>query len=287
MIANPENTEFARSHRIAESLQRVLLRSPPSEALPGISLEAFYEAALEESTVGGDSFDAFALSGGRVALVVADASGKGLAAAERVAEIRFAIRAFLYEHRDPRHALSRLNEFVYEVQRLGSRDEGAFATLTLVVLNCATGEAVCLCAGGEPPLALRTDGFVEVLETSGPALGIFAEQRYDAKTVFLEEGDTVLLATDGLTEARRFLRQGSLGYRSGPFLGLEGLKRLAIAAHYVQARSIHPPDPSASLRHLGRSVFEGARNFAGGTFHDDVCLLIARRDAKKSLPLNV
>jgi len=237
--------------------------------------------------VGGDSFDAYALSGSRVALVVADASGKGLAAAERVAEIRFAIRAFLHEHRDPKHALSRLNDFVCEVQRLGLRDDGAFATLTLVILDCTTGKAVCLCAGGEPPMALRKDGFVEVIEISGPALGLFADQRYDAATVFLEEGDTILLATDGLTEARRFLHEGSLGSRSGPFLGLEGLASLAIEAHHTQARSIHPPAVAASLRHLGRSVFEGARNFAGGTFHDDVCLLVARRDVKQSRSMSV
>jgi serine phosphatase RsbU (regulator of sigma subunit) len=246
---------YEREHRIAESLQRVLLRASPGETLPGVSVVAFHEAVMDEATVGGDSFDAFALDGDRVALVVADASGKGLAAAERVAEIRFALRAFLREHRDPSRALACLNDFVCDAQRLGRRDDSAFATLTLAVFSAGSGVTTCLCAGGEPPLVLRMDGMVEAVPVRDPALGLFPGHGYGAATVSLGAGDIVLLATDGLTEARR----------AGAFLGLEGLARLAVQA---------PPGP---LSQICRSVFEGVRAFAGGAFHDDACLLMGRR----------
>ena len=257
-----------RDHRIAESLQRVLLRTSPSEKLPNVSLEAFYEAVLREATVGGDSFDAFALVDDRVALVVADASGKGLAAAERVVEIRFALRAFLREHPAPERALSCLNDFVCDAQRLGRRDDSTFATLTLVVLDGASGTMDCLCAGGEPPLVLRADGTVEVAQICGPALGLAPYQEYTAVPLCLGPDDTVLLATDGLTEARLLDIAAPSGSRIGPFLGLEGLARLT-----RQAKT-----PAATLSQIGRSIFEGTRRFAGGSFHDDSCLLLARRE---------
>jgi serine phosphatase RsbU (regulator of sigma subunit) len=263
---------YARDRRIAESLQRVLLRTHPQEALPGVTVESVYEAVLEEATVGGDSFDAFALNGDDVALVVADATGKGLGAAERVAEVRFALRAFLREHHAPELALARLNDFVCDAQRLGRRDAGTFVTLTLVVVNAASGAAACLCAGGEPPLILRSSGRVEAVQVCGPALGLFSEQGYAQTRIGLEEGDTVVLTTDGLTEARRLAESGPAGSRTGAFLGLDGLARLVAQAAKPEQ------EVRAPLGRIGRSVFEGARAYAGGAFHDDTCLLMGRRE---------
>jgi serine phosphatase RsbU (regulator of sigma subunit) len=258
----------SRDRRIADSLQRVLLRPHPEEAMSGLRVEAFHEAVMDEAAVGGDSCDAFALDGGRVALVVADASGKGLDAAERVAEIRFALRAFLREHANPGRALSCLNDFVCDAQRLGKRDDGTFATLTLAVFDGASEEAACFCAGGEPPLVLRACGRVEMVPVCGPALGLFPSQGYAAAMVSLDLGDALLLATDGLTEARDLTLGGPTGSPAGAFLGLEGLARLAAQAY----------DPVGKLPQIGRSIFEGARAFAGGRFHDDACLLIARKN---------
>jgi len=238
-----------RNCRIAESLQQVVMRTFPGETVPGIHLATYYKAALEEATVGGDTCDAFLLTGGRVALVVADASGKGLAAAERVAEIRFALRAFLREHSDPERALSCLNDFVYndfvyDTQRLGRRGDSTFATLTLVVLNEVSGKAVCFCAGGEPPRVLRADGSVEVVQICGAALGLLPGQRYAAATLRLERSDTVLLTTDGLTEARQV---NLIGSRVGPFFGIEGLIQLTLPARGC----------TASLCQIGRLIFDG------------------------------
>jgi serine phosphatase RsbU (regulator of sigma subunit) len=265
---SPPSHDYEREHRIAESLQRVLLRTSPHGTLPGLALEVFYEAALDEATVGGDSYDAFPLADGKAALIIADASGKGLGAAERVAEVRFALRAFLREHGDPCRALSCLNDFVCDAQRLGMRDDGTFTTLTLVVLDCATGETSCLCAGGEPPLVLRSGGLVETVPICGPALGLSPAQGYAAASLHLGVGDSVLLATDGITEARCRATGGPKGGRVDPLLGLTGLAHLAGEAQRA----------AAPLRETCRAIFEGARAFGGGTFHDDACLLIARRE---------
>ncbi len=263
----PGAHDWQRAHRIAQSLQHVLLRTQPREALPGLSLETFYDAALDEAIVGGDSFDAFLLDNAKVVLVVTDASGKGLAAAERIAEIRFALRAFLREHDDPERALSCLNDFVCDAQRLGWRDDTAFATLTLLIMDSTSGETSCLCAGGEPPLVLRASGEMEVVQICGSALGLAPRQGYTSALLFLSPGDCVLLATDGITEARRLAQSGPAGARTGPFLGLAGVAHLAAQAQ----------GPMVSLHQIGHSIFEGARRFAGGSFHDDACLLIGRR----------
>ncbi|BDI30453.1 hypothetical protein CCAX7_25040 [Capsulimonas corticalis] len=255
-----------RDRRIADCLQRVLLRTSLQELTPNLTLEAYYEAVMEEAAVGGDSFDAFPLDGGRVALMVGDASGKGLGAAERIAEVRFALRAFLREHVDPCRALACLNDFVCDAHRLGKREDSAFVTLTLVALNSLSGEMICLCAGGEPPLILRAGGAVEMAQVQGMALGFLRDQEYSYARLRLDPGDMVLLVTDGLTEARA--PQAGLRPRARTFLGVEGIARLARQAQ----------DPRAPLETIGQSIFDGARAFAGGAFHDDACLLLARRE---------
>ncbi len=101
---------YERERRIAETLQRSLLLQKPDLTFPGLETDALHEVALEEATVGGDFFDVFALSDDKVALVVGDASGKGLAAAARTVEVKYALRAFLREYPYPARTLARLNQ---------------------------------------------------------------------------------------------------------------------------------------------------------------------------------
>jgi serine phosphatase RsbU (regulator of sigma subunit) len=87
-------------------------------------------------------------------------------------------------------------------------------------------------------------------------LGIDPGATYTAVTGCLAHGETVLMATDGITEARRGLS----------FLGTGGLTAL-----------VEKAGPSVSLEQLSQAISGGARDFAGGTLRDDVCLLLARR----------
>jgi serine phosphatase RsbU (regulator of sigma subunit) len=120
-----------------------------------------------------DFFDAFALEGGKVALLIGDVTGKGLAAATFTAEVKFALRAFLREHGvTPVLALSRLNRHVWDGQRLDSKGSGVFVCVALAVLDAGTGEAAFAVAGAEPPLVLRVGtGTVKEVSARGMMLG--------------------------------------------------------------------------------------------------------------------
>jgi serine phosphatase RsbU (regulator of sigma subunit) len=149
----------------------------------------------------------------------------------------------------------RLNDYLCHSKRLDADDEEGFVCLSLVLLDTETGEATFVVAGAEPPLLLRADGSLECVEVPGLPLGIFPNHDYAAKTLHLEAGDTIVLVTDGLTEARR----------GNEFLEFEGLAQLAKEA--LKRGSI----PGAA-----EEVLAGAKAFANGKLHDDACLLLAR-----------
>ncbi len=251
---------YAHEQRISATFQRALLPQIPSHAFPGLELTTRYEAASEEALVGGDFFDAFRLDSDQVALVVGDVSGKGLAAAARTAEIKYALRAYLRETPEPGAALANLSAFLYDNQRLGDETDenggSVFVTLAVVVVHSGTGEARAAAAGAEPPLLLSASGQAAAIPALGPLPGMTRNTSYDSCAFTLGVGDTLVLVTDGITEAR-----------NGPdFLDYDGLIRLAQGA------------ASVPLSELGEAILSGARAFAQGSLHDDVCLLLARRE---------
>ena len=246
-----------RERHVAETLQQTILEEIPEDRFPGLSVASRYLAAWQEAQIGGDFYDAFALDGGKVVFVVGDASGKGLNAAIRTAEVKFALRAILHQEPAPALALAMLNDFVCAAQRLQERAEDTFVVLTVVVLEAATGEVCVATAGAEPPLVLRANKTAEEVRTTGVPVGFLADQQYTPRQLRLGVGDMLLLATDGITEAR----QGK------DFLGYEGMVGLA-----QQAMS-----GTDSVGTVAQAVLDGAQEFAGGTLHDDACLLMVRR----------
>lgn len=255
--------QYEREHRIAQTLQNVLLFKPSPEALPGLVIDACYEPAWNDAEIGGDFLDVLPVEGGRVALVVGDLSGKGLAAAARTAEVRFALRAFLGETWHPAQALVRLNRFLGDAQRAEGQPREGFAAVSLVVLDPASGEAVLAVAGMDSPLVLRRHGRVEEVEARGLPLGVDPEAAYEALTVRIAPGEGILLVSDGITEARRPLPERR---RGGDFLDVAGLKDLAEQA------MIH-----AGACQIAQAVLDGAKAFAGGKLKDDACVLVACR----------
>ncbi|BDI31107.1 hypothetical protein CCAX7_31580 [Capsulimonas corticalis] len=245
-----------REHRIAATLQQSLLMSVPENAFEGIDVKTFYEPASAEALVGGDFYDVFALGRGEIALVVGDVIGKGLRAAAHTAEIKYALRAFLREYPQPAIALDRLNNYLCESHRLERPDDmDMLVVLSLVVLDTATGAASFSVAGTEPPLIIRADGTTEQVETNGVPLGIRLKESFSATGGQLRPGDVLLMATDGVTEARN----------GRDFLEYEGMVALATEALPLEKLSL-----------IGGAIVDGARAFAGGKFQDDVCLLLAR-----------
>jgi PAS domain S-box-containing protein len=242
-------------HRIAESLQRSLLLKPTRNQFPGLEVEPNYKAALDEAQLGGDFFDAFALSDGKVALVIGDVSGKGLVAATRTAEIKFTLRAYLREDANPVRALSRLNVFLCGAQELDTRPVLNFVCLMLAVLDPAAKKAVFTGAGMEPPLIMRANGETEELPLTGVPLSIDPNAQYTAIESRFSSRDIILMVTDGITEARR--DRALFGYKR--LVGL--MKQLY---------------PLESLEQIAQIIFEHVRTYAGGRLQDDACLLLTR-----------
>ena len=254
---------YEREKKIAEALQQSIVFAPPEDLFPSLSIETFYKAAWDEATVGGDYLDVFALEKGKIALIVGDVSGKGLSAAARTAEAKYALRAFLRENPDPARAFHRLNALLCGSLHFNSLDAadlggaGSFICLSAVVLSPDTGEAVYALAGSEPPLIVRANGTSsETLTGNGLPIGVDPEALHENAHFKLAKGDSIVIVTDGITEART-------GYN---FFGYDGFQKTAETAA-----------TNGSLREVGKSILEAARAFAGGKLQDDACILLASR----------
>jgi len=249
--------DLQRQNRIAETLQEALLLTPAADHFEGLLVSSEYEAALEEAEIGGDLVDVFGLSDGRVALVVGDVSGKGLEAAQRTAQIKYALRAFLREDPEPGRALTRLNHFLWEAGLGDPEASISFTVAAVAVLTPESGEASVAVAGAEPPCIVRTSKgrHVEVMDTalSGLPLGIDPNEKYEGIEIYLHPGDRIALMTDGLIEAKG---------KDDRF----GVERLAS----VLKRE-------GSVRAVNRAALSAAKEFAGGELQDDACLVIAER----------
>lgn len=246
-------TLYDREHRIAETLQRSMLMMPPRDAFPQLMVDSLYAAASDEAQVGGDFSDAVEIEGGKVCLVVGDVAGKGLAAAARTAEIKYSLRTFLRESSEPSNAIQRLNDMFTASQ---ASDDDTIVSLALAVVDPVSGIIRYASAGAEPALIVRADGNVESSVNGGLLLGACPSADYQTSQIHLGRGDTLVMVTDGITEARK-----------GPdFLGTSGLTELA-----HQSRSL-------STIHMASAIMEGARAFAGGRLQDDACIILARRN---------
>jgi GAF domain-containing protein len=145
--------------------------------------------------VGGDFYDVMELPDQRLGLFIADVADKGMPAALFMALTRTLIHAAVIETPSPAEALRRVNELL-----LPDTKQGMFVTAVYAVLNQDTGELTYTNAGHNPPLVIRKDS-VEKLTRTGVALGAWSDSRFEEKTITLAPGDSLLLYTDGLTEA--------------------------------------------------------------------------------------
>lgn len=186
--------------RLATTLQRTLL-PPALPAVPDLETATHYHHA-SPFEVGGDFYDLFPLSDGRWGLFLGDVCGKGPDAAAVTSLTRYTLRSAAVYDPDPAAVLTNLNTVLNQEQDSALR---RFCTVTFGVLTTgADGCALTLAAGGHPPgLLLRADGTARYVEVPGGQLiGILPDARVTTTTVDLAPGDTFVLYTDGLTEAR-------------------------------------------------------------------------------------
>ncbi|WP_410567600.1 SpoIIE family protein phosphatase [Amycolatopsis sp. cmx-4-61] len=167
------------------------------QQLPG-GFAVRYQPATRPLQVGGDWYDLVDLDGGRIALVVGDCVGHGLAAATVMGQVRSACRALLLEHPTPAAALAALDRFA-------ARLPGATCTTAFcAVLTPETGELTYSSAGHPPPVLVHADRTTQLLEDGHSIpLGILADHTRPEARVVIPPRGTLLLYTDGLVERRR------------------------------------------------------------------------------------
>ena len=174
-------------------IQRSLLpqQLPP---IPGFELAADYQTSAR---AGGDSYDFFPLQGGEWGLFIADVSGHGTPAAVLMAVTHAIAHAQPGMHTPPVDLLRHLNDHLFRSYTRG----GTFVTAFYAVLDPRRRKLMYASAGHNPPRLLRGDRVLSLDENGSLPLGIFGGQSYEQATIQLENGDLLLLYTDGITEA--------------------------------------------------------------------------------------
>jgi len=186
---------YEREHHIASTLQRDLLphRLPD---VPGLTLAAHFHAGGDGTQVGGDWYDAIALPGGRLGLVVGDVAGRGVGAAARMGQLRSVARAYAMEGHPPAVVVQRMNLY----HRGLSPDD--LTTLVYAVVEPDLRRLRMANAGHPPPALLVPGQEPRLVEGSAAALGVSDMVHVEEQVVEVPPGAVLLLYTDGLVERR-------------------------------------------------------------------------------------
>jgi serine phosphatase RsbU (regulator of sigma subunit) len=217
--------ELALAREVQQSLLPVEIARRP-----GVEISTFFEPS---SAIGGDYFDVLHRPGGRLALVVGDVAGHGLAAGLRMAMVKAALDLMAGEERTAVEILARLQRLL---RRRGG--ERGFVTLAFAELDPADGRVSLTNAGHPPAYLVRRSGAVEELAAPGVPLGALAGPpgRLDAR---LEDGDALVLLSDGIIECRD-RGQEELGYeRVRASLALPGASAPALLDRLLAAMRSH------------------------------------------------
>ncbi|HEY5984649.1 MAG TPA: GAF domain-containing protein [Anaerolineales bacterium] len=199
--------------QLARQIQKTFIPSVLPERT-GWELAARWETARQ---VGGDFFDVIELSNGRLGLLVADVADKGMPAALFMALTRTVFRAAVSESDLPDQVLRKMNDLL-----MPDTGQGMFVTAVYAVLDPQDGLLTYANAGHNPPLWLRRDGTYEKLTRTTIALGILDGPAVTARTIQVMPGESVLMYTDGLTEA--FSAGGDFFGESGLLAALQGVQ---------------------------------------------------------------
>jgi sigma-B regulation protein RsbU (phosphoserine phosphatase) len=190
--------ESERKARVlAQTLQQTLIPPEPPD-IPGLEVFAAYRPAGKGDEVGGDFYDVFQIGTDDWVFAVGDVRGKGVEAAVVTALARYTIRAGAVRHDDPSQVLNLLNDVLLRHQ------SDRFCTAALVRLRRRKGSWVAsVSCGGHPlPLLVRPGLPPEAVGRPGVLLGEFEAPPLHDREVALEPGETLVLYTDGVTEAR-------------------------------------------------------------------------------------
>jgi serine phosphatase RsbU (regulator of sigma subunit) len=243
-----EVEKFQKELALAAQIQKDFLpkRNPPGENfdIAGTNIPC--------NQVGGDYYDFIPIDPCRLAVIVADVSGKGMSAALLMASLRAALIAEVGPQMKLENMVAKLNDFVYS-----SSASNRFITFFFCELDMRTGVLRYVNAGHNPPVVVAKDGSVARLEPTGFCLGMFPAVAYEVKQVALDKGELAALYTDGITDARN-KENGEFGEEN--LIGL--LKKNA-------------KKPAAEI--VGKVCDEVSAFAAGVEPFDDMTLIVLKR----------
>ncbi len=187
-----ERSKLEQEMEIARTIQTQLLPKsfpdPPGWDIYGFSVPARH--------VGGDCFDVIDMADGKFAVTIGDVAGKGTPAAILMANVQAAVRALAESGVGPRQLMRHVNRIAYSYT-----GDSEFITFFYCVLDTRAGEIRYVNAGHNPPCVLRSNGEKEFLGKGGLIVGILPDVEYEDAVITLGLGDSLVLFTDGVTEA--------------------------------------------------------------------------------------
>lgn len=237
----------AETERAREMQSSLLPKEIPH--VEGFAIACAWQPSDE---VSGDYFDVFPIDDDRMALCVADVSGKGLSAAALMADLQSAVRAHAPQATTPADLCTRVNKTL--CARIAP---GKFVTMFYGILDCGSNRLEYESAGHCLPVLIRRNGEVEFPASFGGVLGLFSHWLYHNQETQLRSGDTLLLITDGVIETEGRRRQ-EFGYQ-----------RLISVAQTTRAQGADV---------LGQQILAAVRKHRSGTLCDDTSLIIVNVD---------
>ncbi len=179
--------------QLARDIQRSLL---PNKIIQPTGWE-IAASSIPSRVMGGDYYDVLELSDNRIAVAIADVSGKGAAAAMLMAALQASLVTLLKENLSVNKTTERLNQALCD-----RMPEATFITFFLAFINVKTGEIQYCSAGHDPPLLcdISDDSPIQKLSEGGLILGVIPDAEYNCGRAIIKEGGKLLLYTDGITE---------------------------------------------------------------------------------------
>jgi sigma-B regulation protein RsbU (phosphoserine phosphatase) len=244
------HTPGGRAAKSAEEAEAraIQLRLLPTEIpqLSGFEIATAWQGSEE---VSGDYFDVFPLPEDQMALCIADVSGKGIAAATLASELRDAVRKFAPGAASPAEFCTHVN------QTLSRPGQTRYVTMFYGMLDAATRLLRYESAGHCLPLLVRSDGSVSFPASFSGLMGLFSHWLYQTQDLHLQQGDCLLLITDGVLQAEN---------RKGEEFGYQRL-----IAQVERSRT-------ESAETLGQEILTEVAKFSGGKIEDDASLIGVR-----------
>jgi sigma-B regulation protein RsbU (phosphoserine phosphatase) len=253
-----EHTRFAEVERTRQLMARDLEQAAEIQQrfLPAVAPSvrgldvAGHNAPCR--TVGGDYYDFFPYGSSRIAMVLGDVSGKGMPASLLMMGLQARVQVLIEEPKSLADVMTRLNRITS-----ANCPSNRFITLFFCILDGDTGDLTFCNAGHNPPIIVRANGSYEVLQGGGPVLGILPYIEYQEYHAQMDEGDGLVIYSDGVTEANN---------PAGDEFEIEGLSAAVI------------PDRGESAGTIISRINKALLNYTkGAPPADDVTLIVARR----------